>query len=406
MNVHEPPKAVEPPDGPPSHDNVWSLVKKDWRMKFLGVCGVLCLTVPGLWQSSLPNSSAPSPPHQPYQFVTIADTRSGQFRSFYPTTAVDGQGMAMFRAKLPDGGQGIFMGNKAGHISIADTTGAYHLFRGTPALSQNGKVVFLSDAKTGAIGYFRGSNPDHDFIYGNPDFDEIGDMAINNQGMVAFKARLKSGREQRRQVFLGNGGEPPRAVPESAHSQVGVPYLNDRGAVVFSTGAQVFMSDGTTTLSILKKDKEYFLFHRPVINDEGVIVVQASFKTQDEQTAKQLLAIDKDQRTVLASTEGPYAEFYGAHSLNNKGQVAFSALLDSGLTGIFIGPDPATDTIIRQGDEIGESRILEGPVLSNHGLNDDGIIVFFARLEDDSEGIFLAKPEGFSGVDKSIEEDS
>ena len=312
----------------------------------------------------------------------------------------------MFRANLVDGGQGIFMGNKAGHISIADTTGAYQLFRGTPALSHNGKVAFLSDAKTGAVGYFRGSNPDHDFIYGNPDFDEIGDVAINNQGMVAFKARLKSGREQRRQVFLGDGGGPPKAVPESAHSHVGVPYLNDQGAVVFSTGAQVFMSDGTTTTSILKKDTEYFLFHRPVINDEGLILVQASRNLQDDRMEKQLLLIDKHERMVMASTEGPYAEFYGAHSLNNKGQIAFSALLDSGIAGIFIGPDPETDTIIRQGDELEGSRILDGPVLSNHGLNDEGVIVFFARLEDESEGIFVARPHNLTVASVSNDEHS
>ena len=387
MNVHEPSNAAEHQEEPSGHVHRFSFLKKSWRMKFLGVCGLLCMAVPGLWQSSIP-----SEPSEPYRFVAIADSRSGQFRSFHPTSAIDSQGMAMFRANLVEGGQGIFMGNEAGQISIADTTGAFQLFRGTPALSQNGKVVFLSDAKSGAIGYFRGSNPDHDFVYGNPDFEDIGDVAINNQGMVAFKARLKSGREKRRQVFIGNGGAAPKAVPESAHSHVGVPYLNDNGAVVFSTGAQVFMSDGTVTISILKKDKEYFLFHRPVINDAGVILVQASLNTKDEGMEKQLVLVEKGERTVIASTEGPYAEFFSAHSLNNKGQIAFSALLDSGIAGIFTGSDPATDTVIRQGDELAGSRILQGPVLSNHALNDEGVIVFFARLEDESEGIFLAKP--------------
>ncbi|MEC4674733.1 MAG: choice-of-anchor tandem repeat NxxGxxAF-containing protein [Nitrospirota bacterium] len=368
-------------------------------MKILGVCGLLCLAVPGLWQSSIP-----SEPYELYRFVAIADSQSGQFRSFHPTPAIDSQGMAIFRANLIDGGQGIFMGNEAGQISIADTTGEYQLFRGTPALSHNGKVLFQSDAKSGVVGYFRGSNPEHDFVYGNPEFENIGEVAINNNGMVAFKARRKSGREKRRQVFLGTGGTP-KAVPESAHSQVGVPDLNDRGAVVFSTGAQVFMSDGTTTLSILKKDKKNFLFHRPVINDEGSILVQVSLRVQDAQMGKKLVLVDKGKQTVLASTETQYAEFFGAHSLNNHGQIAFSALLDSGITGIFTGPDPVHDTVILQGDELAGSRILEGPVLSNHSLNDDGVIVFFARLEDDSEGIFLAKPQDASFASVLSDED-
>jgi len=399
MNVIEPSNAAEPQDGPSSHVPRFSFLKKSWRMKFLGVCGLLCIAVPGLWQSSIPIEA-----HELYQFVAIADSHSGQFRSFHPSSAIDSQGMAIFRANLKEGGQGIFMGNEAGQISIADTMGEYQLFRGTPALSHNGKVLFQSDAKSGVVGYFRGSNPDHDFVYGNPDFDNIGEVAINNKGTVAFKARKKSGREKRRQVFLGTGGKP-KAVPKSAHSQVGVPYLNDRGAVVFSTGSQVFMSDGTTTLSILKKDKENFLFHRPVINDEGMILVQVSRRGQGDHMEKNLVLIDKGEQTVMANTESQYAEFFGAHALNNNGQIAFSALLDSGIAGIFTGPDPVHDTVILQGDELAGSRILEGPILSNHSLNDNGVIVFFARLEDDSEGIFLAKPQDNSLVSVFSDED-
>jgi hypothetical protein len=81
-----------------------------------------------------------------------------------------------------------------------------------------------------------------------------------------------------------------------------------------------------------------------------------------------------------------------SHAVNNHGHVVFSAVLDSGLSGLLVGPNPETDIVIKQGDQLFGTRIVEGPVLSNRGFNDAGQIVFYARLEDGTEGIYRADP--------------
>ena len=151
--------------------------------------------------------------------------------------------------------------------------------------------------------------------------------------------------------------------------------------MAFSTGDKVFVSDGQTTTLLTDGDEQYFLFYRPVINDEGMVVVQTASESHDGWVAKHLVAIVDGHIHLLASTQGLFRDLVSAHAVNNHGHVVFSAVLASGISGLFVGPNPEIDLVIKQGDQLFGIRIVEGPVLSNRGFNDAGQIAFYALLE-------------------------
>jgi len=358
-------------------------------MKLLGVCGLLCAAVPGFWHFSFPQEQQVH--SAPYQFTKIADTRTGQFRGFHLSTSIDEQGIVLFRANLVGGGEGIFKADGSITTQIANTSEEFETFRGAPAVSGNGQIVFLGSRPGGDFGFSRATDVAGEFLYSNKDFADLGDLAINNGGTLAFKGKRAKGRRQRRQVFLGNGGRPV-PIPDSQNNQIGMLSLNNHGQVAFSTGRKVYVSDGETTTLLTDGGKQFFLFYRPVINDQGMVVVQTASELAEGRIDKHLVAIVDGEVRMLASTQRPFQDFLSAHAVNNHGDVVFSAVLDSGIIGLFAGPNPMTDAVIKQGDQLLGSRIVEGPVFSNRGLNDAGQIVFYARLEDGTEGIYRADP--------------
>jgi len=355
-------------------------------MKLVSVSGLLCAAILGFWHFSFPQEQT-----VPYQFTKIVDTQGGVFRSFHLSPSIDEQGVVLFRANLVGGGQGIFQSNGSVTTQIATTTENFEAFRGSPAVSDDGKIVFLGSRSRKDFGYSRGTAITGDFLYSNKEFAELGDLAINNGGTLAFKGKKAKGRRQRKQVFLGDGGRTI-AIPDSKNNQIGKLSLNNHGHVTFSTGDKVYVSDGKRTTLLTDGESKYFLFYRPVINDLGTVVVQTASEHQKGWIAKHLVGIIGGQVRVLASTQGPFHDFMSLHALNNHGHIVFNAVLKSGLAGLFTGPNPVRDIVIKQGDHLWGAKIVEGPVFSNRGLNDAGQIVFYARLEDGTEGIYRADP--------------
>lgn len=358
-------------------------------MKLIGVCGLLCAAVPGFWHFSFPQEQQVH--SAPYQFTKIADTRTGVFRGFHLSTSIDEQGMVLFRANLVGGGQGIFKADGSVTTQIANTSEKFETFRGAPAVSGNGHIVFYGSRPGGEFGYSRATDVTGDFLYSSKDFSDLGDLVINNGGILAFKGTRTKGRKPRRQIFLGDGGRPV-PIPDSKNNQVGMLSLNNHGQVAFSTGGKVYVSDGETTTLLTDGGNQFFLFYRPVINDHGMVVVQTASELAEGRIDKHLLVIEDGEIRILTSTQRVFQDLLSSHAVNNHGHVVFTAVMDSGITGLFAGPNPMTDIVIKQGDQLLGNRIVEGPAFSNRGLNDAGQIVFFARLEDGTEGIYRADP--------------
>jgi len=330
---------------------------------------------------------------QRFTFVKIADTQDGVYRSFNRAPIIDDQGRVIFRADLSNGEQGIFVGDGNMLEQIASTTGDFKNFPRHPTMSRNGKIAFLTHLDDGNVAYFQGPSLANDLLFSDSTYEELGDIAINNFGTMAFKAKPPEGNDWRRRIFMG-GTHRPLEVPESAHSQLGLPSINNNGIVAFSVGDEVWTSDGHTSQMISNSDDPYFLYSRPIINDAGVVVVQALLTDQEIGVEKRIVKLEGGNSETIVSTHGPFKEFFSHHSMNNDGVIVFSALLDWEEEGLFIGPNLQRDTIIARGDRLFGELIAKGggPIISNQSINDAGQVTFFAQLENGTEGIFRADP--------------
>ena len=87
-------------------------------------------------------------------------------------------------------------------------------------------------------------------------------------------------------------------------------------------------------------------------------------------------------RTVVADTRGEFSSLivFRPPSLNNNGDVAFLADLDSGGAGIFVGPDPINDRVISTGDTLDGSTVQD-ITFCEEGLSDSGELAFVAQLD-------------------------
>lgn len=91
-------------------------------------------------------------------------------------------------------------------------------------------------------------------------------------------------------------------------------------------------------------------------------------------------------------------EFGGAFSpnINDNNNIAFWGSDQSGVTGIWVGPDIQNDKVIKVGDPL-DGSIVSALALNPgnaHYFNNAGQVVFVAELENGLIGIYLANPLG------------
>jgi hypothetical protein len=83
-------------------------------------------------------------------------------------------------------------------------------------------------------------------------------------------------------------------------------------------------------------------------------------------------------------------------AVNNHRDVVFYALAQQSsgqsIAGLYTGPDPETDFVIRTGDRLFGSIVLHVQVAAG-ALNDSGTIVFYYYCEDRASGIAVAIPK-------------
>jgi hypothetical protein len=124
-----------------------------------------------------------------------------------------------------------------------------------------------------------------------------------------------------------------------------------------------------------------------VINDAGTVLYSASLDNGRTGIFRY------ENGTTTPVVEGPAGAFPFSPSLNNLGRMAFQARPAGGTTAdaILIGPNPATDTVIKAGDPLDGSTVLF-LALSQTALNDAGQIVFTADLADGRRGVYVFTP--------------
>lgn len=225
-----------------------------------------------------------------------------------------------------------------------------------PVLNNTGSLAFNATRTFSGSGIFRsrGRPGFLTTIAQQADFSRFGSPSINAAGHVGFEAspRNVSGEG----IFRGNGG-PIQTIAGSG-----------------DVGDFDFVNAGPSINASLRVA---FIGERIVGSDfiDGVY------------------AGDGGPVTAIYDATGPFADFIGNPSLNDKGQAAFLAVLDTGVGGLFLGSGGAVTTVA---DDTGAFTSVFG--FSDPALNEQGQVAFRAGTNSETgdnpsgstgEGIFL-----------------
>jgi len=369
----------------------------------------LALTLGAMLSAAQAQESAPQ-----YTFTKVADSAEDGFDPFsFECSAINNRGDIAFRTARPARGggpviQGIYRANANGKklTTIAEFGGPGHGFDflgQIPSINDQGQVSFavreVSDRDfTETQSVMRGSGMKPTTIASAADeFNRFGfEPTVNNEGVVAFKAELDTFDQG---LFSGQNGNRANITTHylastsqfSEFSTLSRPSINNLGDIAFeesvdSGSSGVFVTEGSSFRTIAEPDPNVIV-GRPNLNDSGTVAFHRFF---NDRAGEELVSGNGGPLTVIAdTTSGPFQSFgftfvgFTPPALNNNGDVAFFADLDSGGSGIFVGPDPVADRVVGTGDK------LDGPAVTNlrfcdEGLNDSGQLAFHATFDDPS----------------------
>jgi hypothetical protein len=343
-----------------------------------------------------------------YNFTKVADSAEDGFDPFsFGCSSINTRGDVAFKAGrlAPDGFNtihGIYRANAAdGSLTTIVEDQKRFVFIGfNPSMNDSGQVSFAArldgGKKPDTEAILRGDGKKLTTIATTAgEFAFFGfDTSINNSGEVAFKAELDNEDEG---LFSGSGGKRVTTHYLTSTSQFdgsdSRPSINNVGNIAFDESVNfdsgIFVGREGTFQTIAAPDPDVFV-EKPVLNDAGTAAFYRSFFDEADQVfVTEIVTGSGGPLTTVVDTRGEFASFgFRPPSLNNDGDVAFLAELDSGGSGIFVGPDPVTDRVIGTGDTLDGSTI-QSLTFCEEGLSDSGELAFVAQLEDPNT------PEGF-----------
>ena len=164
----------------------------------------------------------------------------------------------------------------------------------------------------------------------------------------------------------------------------------------------IALVDQTGAITTIVEDPDrirfQFFSHFVSINDSGEIAFTAVLSNGE--TA--IFRANGSSLTRIASTAGAFSSFGFDTSLNNAGEVAFTARLDSGVQGLFSGSGgPVTTHYTSAAPALvdGVPTNLDGGNFGRPSINNaGGEIAFWDRVDGSAEGIFA----GRSGVFRTL----
>jgi hypothetical protein len=94
---------------------------------------------------------------------------------------------------------------------------------------------------------------------------------------------------------------------------------------------------------------------------------------------------------TLADTDGLFASFDFPIAINNRGEVAFGARRDDMVTGVFAGPDPVNDVVLRSGQPL-FGQTVGNVRVGNKAINDRGQLAMVVEFTNLTRAIIVADP--------------
>jgi uncharacterized repeat protein (TIGR01451 family) len=356
--------------------------------------------------SAVVTITAPLPPPAPYTLTPIAFAGlNASFSAFTGVPTVNDTGTVAFAGHLPDEDDAIWIGMGGGPTlrAIASPPEGGGFPHDRFPIDDTGHVALdtLRPSGESAVSTVDGV---HEPVLVQAT-DEVtrafAPPSLSRTGRVAFKASLAGAHEQ---IVVGTPGESLTAVaqaPGAAFTTLGDrPVVSAGNAVAFlaepaaggGTGLFTATVSGETITVVPLVTADRFAFDGHLAISAGGAVAFAGAPAAGGQGV--FVAHADGSVTTVAATGGPFVAFgaEGADAtpqMNDAGTVAFLAFLDDGGHGIFTGPDPVRDKVIRTGDLLDGSAVS---VVELGGLNEAGQVVFRASLEDGRRVIALATP--------------
>lgn len=329
-----------------------------------------------------------------YIFVPIADN-TGELSPQFGSPDVNDDGVVVFRGVLDDGVTLVIYTGDGGPLTPQATTGSTFInLGGAPVINSAGTVAFWAEVPGGFRAIYTADNASLSPVViadGTVYLDLDLFPSINDAGSVSHNGHI---------VFPCCGPDTGIGVnggvtysPASAFFALNVGTVNASGLLAFNATLDTFTSgiftgSGGPSTTIATTADGFTVFPAPpMINDSGAV----AFIGWKPDGSKGIFIGDGGPLTTVTTTAGPFDSFsQQGIGFNNAGDVAFLGILDRGDHGIFTGPDPATDRVIRVGDELFGSIVYSLDFVS--GLNNRGDIAFTYILENESGGA------GVSGV--------
>ena len=338
-----------------------------------------------------------------YTFTNIADTSgifppSGVIASGLGTAplSINNSGTVAFSSRLTLGGNGVFRGNGGPLTNIALSSDPIFLGVGGASINAAGTVAFAALLETGGEGVFTGNGGAATPIALTSELNAliVGNPVINDAGTVGFQVTFT---DSSRGILTRNGGSTATIALESGpifSSLGGNLSINSAGTVAFVGGLDsgpgqggAFTGSGGSTTTIVFGE---FPGTTVSINDAGRVAFPLGGA---------IFSGNGGSTTTIADTSGPFSQLGFNPSINNLGTVAFWAALDGGSgSGVYVGPDPLADKVIRTGDSLfgGSvsrlSMVNGGDLFGNVDINDLGQVAFHYELVNGRQGIAVATP--------------
>ena len=251
--------------------------------------------------------------------------------------------------------------------------------------------------------------------------------ALNDAGVVAFAAAVTGGRTvegiflaaQGRLRAIALTGSVAPGVASGTFSGLDAPALNNRGDVVFlasirrgrETIEAIYLASGRKARKIVAQGDAapaggtFAGFGPPSMNNRGIVAFAAV--VDGPAVPGGLFVSEAGQIRILAGAGdetpigGVFAKFSERLALNDAGTVAFAALLHNAPVshGVFVVEDGRLRKVVAAGDAAPESGVF-----SNFGLwpalAADGAVAFTASIDHGSAplGIFVATNTGIVRV--------